>query len=599
MRELARRVYGPLYRELVPGRVGGAREDPHRRRRPAGGQPRRRHPRRRPGDHARHRGGARAARLRPGRRDVQAAARRRHACGRGSAACSPTRTTPTACCASRSSSRSCSPRAPRAPARPTASATSCAASAGAGSSRSPCGPACRSSPSPWWAPRRRCRSSGRATPLAKALGLPYFPSPPTCCRSARCGRCYLPAKFKIRVLDPVHFDVEPDQPRYSRSLIMDESEQHPAADPGGPVRHAPPARVGLVRLRWPMGRRVLITGLGTFWGGRVAQALEADPTVDVIVGLDRNEPTRPARAHRVRPHRRELLDPRPHREGRPDRHDRAHVPRRRLHPDALAHDPRDQRDRHHEPVRGGVGAGLDGAQRGREVVDARLRRPPQGPGVVLRGVAPRRSRRRPWSSAACSRSRATCATSPSTTRTSTSPCCASPTCSAPTSPRRSPRRSSCPSCRRMFGFDPRFQFVHEDDVVRAILFVLDGQVPGIFNVAGDGLLPWSEVAAICGKRTVPAAALGIGLCHRAAAPRSASTCPPSCSTCCATAGASTTAGSRRPASTTTTPPPARSPTSSRPCASASMVGASETAYQYERDVEQFFRHTPRRRQRAD
>ena len=32
-----------------------------------------------------------------------------------------------------------------------------------------------------------------------------------------------------------------------------------------------------------MGKRVLITGLGTFWGSRVAQALEADPTVDVIV----------------------------------------------------------------------------------------------------------------------------------------------------------------------------------------------------------------------------------------------------------------------------------------------------------------------------
>src|SRR3954464_975804 len=40
-----------------------------------------------------------------------------------------------------------------------------------------------------------------------------------------------------------------------------------------------------------MGRRVLITGLGTFWGGRVAQALEAEPEVEVIVGLDREEPT--------------------------------------------------------------------------------------------------------------------------------------------------------------------------------------------------------------------------------------------------------------------------------------------------------------------
>ena len=39
-----------------------------------------------------------------------------------------------------------------------------------------------------------------------------------------------------------------------------------------------------------MGRRVLITGLGTFWGGRVAQALERQPDVDVIVGLDTDEP---------------------------------------------------------------------------------------------------------------------------------------------------------------------------------------------------------------------------------------------------------------------------------------------------------------------
>ena len=34
----------------------------------------------------------------------------------------------------------------------------------------------------------------------------------------------LPAKFRIRVLDPVRFDVAPDQDRYSRSRIMDEAE---------------------------------------------------------------------------------------------------------------------------------------------------------------------------------------------------------------------------------------------------------------------------------------------------------------------------------------------------------------------------------------
>ena len=35
---------------------------------------------------------------------------------------------------------------------------------------------------------------------------------------------YLPAKFKLRVLDPVLFDVPPNQERYSKSRIMDEAE---------------------------------------------------------------------------------------------------------------------------------------------------------------------------------------------------------------------------------------------------------------------------------------------------------------------------------------------------------------------------------------
>ncbi|MHB8466051.1 MAG: Rossmann-fold NAD(P)-binding domain-containing protein, partial [Acidimicrobiales bacterium] len=55
----------------------------------------------------------------------------------------------------------------------------------------------------------------------------------------------------------------------------------------------------------------------------------------------------------------------------------------------------------------------------------------------------------------------------------------------------------------ILGFDPLIQFVEEDDVVRAIEYVTSAGIPGIFNVAGDGRLPWSEVAAICGKRLIP------------------------------------------------------------------------------------------------
>ena len=61
--------------------------------------------------------------------------------------------------------------------------------------------------------------------LAKLLGLPYLPLTANMLAFGPLGAALtLPAKIKIRVLPPVHFDVEPDQPRYSRSRIMDESE---------------------------------------------------------------------------------------------------------------------------------------------------------------------------------------------------------------------------------------------------------------------------------------------------------------------------------------------------------------------------------------
>jgi UDP-glucose 4-epimerase len=50
------------------------------------------------------------------------------------------------------------------------------------------------------------------------------------------------------------------------------------------------------------------------------------------------------------------------------------------------------------------------------------------------------------------------------------------------------------------GFDPRLQFVHEDDVVGALTYATGHDVPGIYNVAGNGSMPWSEVCAIVHKR---------------------------------------------------------------------------------------------------
>ncbi len=62
--------------------------------------------------------------------------------------------------------------------------------------------------------------------LAKLVGLPYAPVTANQLLFGPLGLvAYLPAKFKLRVLPPVHFDVPGDQERYSRSRVMEESER--------------------------------------------------------------------------------------------------------------------------------------------------------------------------------------------------------------------------------------------------------------------------------------------------------------------------------------------------------------------------------------
>jgi 1-acyl-sn-glycerol-3-phosphate acyltransferase len=65
----------------------------------------------------------------------------------------------------------------------------------------------------------------RLPSLAKALRVPYVPITANVLTMGPLGVVLpFPAKFKLRVMDPVHFDVPPDQERYSKSRIMEESE---------------------------------------------------------------------------------------------------------------------------------------------------------------------------------------------------------------------------------------------------------------------------------------------------------------------------------------------------------------------------------------
>jgi UDP-glucose 4-epimerase len=74
---------------------------------------------------------------------------------------------------------------------------------------------------------------------------------------------------------------------------------------------------------------------------------------------------------------------------------------------------------------------------------------------------------------------------------------------------------SRPICPAIAGYDPLLQFVEEDDVVRCLEHVTRQRIPGLYNVAGHGKLPWSEVTAICGTRILPISPVGT---HAAAAP---------------------------------------------------------------------------------
>jgi 1-acyl-sn-glycerol-3-phosphate acyltransferase len=61
--------------------------------------------------------------------------------------------------------------------------------------------------------------------LAKLAGLPYVPLTANMLAFGPLGLViYFPAKFKLRVLEPVTFDEPPDQPRYSRSRVVEASE---------------------------------------------------------------------------------------------------------------------------------------------------------------------------------------------------------------------------------------------------------------------------------------------------------------------------------------------------------------------------------------
>jgi UDP-glucose 4-epimerase len=60
-----------------------------------------------------------------------------------------------------------------------------------------------------------------------------------------------------------------------------------------------------------------------------------------------------------------------------------------------------------------------------------------------------------------------------------------------------------PMVPTVLGFDPRLQFVHEDDGLHALRLATVGDVTGVVNVAGDGVLTVCQAVGMTGRPSVP------------------------------------------------------------------------------------------------
>lgn len=57
----------------------------------------------------------------------------------------------------------------------------------------------------------------------------------------------------------------------------------------------------------------------------------------------------------------------------------------------------------------------------------------------------------------------------------------------------------------MMGYDPLWQFLHEADAIAAFKLAIFRDLPGTFNIVGDGVLPLSTVIKLAGRLALPIA----------------------------------------------------------------------------------------------
>jgi UDP-glucose 4-epimerase len=247
-----------------------------------------------------------------------------------------------------------------------------------------------------------------------------------------------------------------------------------------------------------VGRRILITGLASFWGGRLAKVFEEDPSVDVIVGMDTDEPVvQLERTEFVRTDDSYSILARLVRATRVDTVVHAGlVVNSALTPDRRLHE---------KNVIGTMNllaaVGADQSRvtalvvKSSALVYGASRHDPTWFREDARRTAPARTR--------VERSLIEVETylrSFAEEHSAVKVCilrCANVLGQDLVT--LFSRVLSLPFTPSIAGFDPQMQFVEENDVVRAIEFAVTRELEGAYNVAGDGRLPWSEIRAIAGR----------------------------------------------------------------------------------------------------
>ena len=247
-------------------------------------------------------------------------------------------------------------------------------------------------------------------------------------------------------------------------------------------------------------RRVLITGLSTFWGGKLAQALEQDDQYEAIIGVDDKDPTRELeRTEFVRVSNQHALLRRIVEAAEIDTVvdsrlvvDSTQTSSRKAHENNVIGTMNILAACSHSTVRRFVfksSAHFYGTAQDDPAFFTESMGRPHPPGTPIeRDIVEAEASVRDFAEknphVSTTIMRMTNVLGPGVRTAHT-------------------RFFSLPVVPTMFGFDPRYQFVHEDDVVEAAAHSLRHDLAGIYNVAADGVLALTEVASLLGKPFAP------------------------------------------------------------------------------------------------